>query len=152
MDRSFVAENRRELERMRKIAQGLDESELASPAYEGWTVAGVLGHIAFWDERSRGLAERLHGGGTFSPADEEPEDVDWINDAARPLIQAIPPRALAELALRIARETDASVERLPDDALPKLWPADPHSPLNPVRAGHRGEHLDQIEKALASRS
>jgi DinB family protein len=152
MDRSFVAENRRELERMREIVERLDGTQLGSPANDEWTVAGVLGHIAFWDERARGLAERLHEGGRFSPADEEPEDVDWINDAARPLIHAIPPRALAQLALRIAEETDASVERLPDDALPRLWPADPHSPLNPVRAGHRGEHLDQIEKALASRS
>ena len=81
-----------------------------------------------------------------------PSEVVWINDAARPLIHAVPPRTLAKLALRIATDTDASVERLPDDALPKLWPADPNSPLNPVRAGHRGEHLDEIEKALASRS
>jgi DinB family protein len=152
MDRSFVAENRRELERMRKLVEWLDERRLESAANDEWTVAGVLGHIAFWDERARGLAERLHSGGKFSAADQEPEDVDWINDAARPLIHAVPPRVLAELALRIAEETDASVERLPDDALPKLWPADPNSPLNPVRAGHRGEHLDEIEKALASRS
>jgi DinB family protein len=152
MDRSFVAENRRELERMRKIVERLHDSQLQSAANDEWTVAGVLGHIAFWDERARRLAERLHSGGKFSPADEEPEDVDWINDAARPLIHAIPPRVLAELALRIAEETDSTVERLSDQALPKLWPADPHSPLNPVRAGHRGEHLDQIEKALASRS
>jgi hypothetical protein len=152
MDRSFVAENRGELERMRRIVERLDEKGLASSVNAEWTIAGVLGHIAFWDERARRLAERLHSGGKFSPADEEPEDVDWINDAARPLIHAIPPRALAELALRIAEETDSTVERLPDEALPKLWPADPHSPLNPTRAGHRGEHLDQIEKALASRS
>jgi DinB superfamily len=152
MDRSFVAENRRELERMRQIVERLDERQLESAANAEWTIAGILGHIAFWDERARGLAERLHGGKQFRPEDQEPEDVDWINDAARPLIHAIPARALAELALRIAEETDASVERLPDAALPKLWPADEHSPLNPVRAGHRGEHLDQIEKALASTS
>jgi hypothetical protein len=148
VDRSFVAENRRELERMRKLVERLDEKQLDSAVNDGWTVAGVLGHIAFWDERARGLAERLHRGREFSPDDQEPEDVDWINDAARPLIHAVPPRTLAELALRIATETDASVESLPDDALPKLWPADPNSPLNPVRAGHRGEHLDDIEKAL----
>ena len=113
-----MAENRRELERMRKLVQRLDEKQLESAVNPEWTVAGVLGHIAFWDERARGFAERLHRGGGFSPDDEEPNNVDWINDAARPLIHAVPPRALAELALRIATETDASVERLPDDALP----------------------------------
>jgi hypothetical protein len=152
MDRSFVDENRRELERLRRLVERLDDRQLEAAVNAEWTVAGVLGHIAFWDERARGLAERLHSGKEFRQEDQEPEDVDWINDATLPLIHAIPPRALAELALRIAEQTDASVERLPDDALPKLWPADEQSPLNPVRAGHRGEHLDQIEKALASRS
>jgi hypothetical protein len=35
-------------------------------------------------------------------------------------------------------------------ALPadKLWPNDPDSPLNGLRASHRGEHLDEIEVAL----
>src|ERR1041384_4108826 len=107
MDRSFVAEKRRELERMRRIAERLDEKRLASSVNAEWTIAGVLGHIAFWDERARRLADRLHSGGKFSPADEDPEDVDWINAAARPLIHAIPPRALAKLALRIAEETDS---------------------------------------------
>jgi hypothetical protein len=148
MDRSFVEKNRRELERLRRLVEGLDEKQLQSPVNPFWTVAGVLGHIAFWDVRARGLAERLGKGGSFSPADEEPEDVDWINDATRPLIHAIRPRKMAELAVRTAAETDASVESLPAEALPKLWPDDPHSPLNPVRAIHRGEHLDDIERAL----
>src|ERR1044071_1713870 len=115
MDRSFVAENRRELERMRRIAERLDEKRLASSGDAGGAIAGVLGHIAFWDERARRLAERLHSGGKFSPADEEPEDVDWINDAARPLIHAIPPSELAKLALEIAEETDQKVATFPVD-------------------------------------
>jgi hypothetical protein len=148
VDRSFVEKNRRELERMRRLVDRLDDSQLESPVNEHWTVAGVLGHIAFWDERARVFAERLGRGKEFTADDEEPEDVDWINDATRPLIHAIRPRKAAELAMRIAEETDASVENLPAEALPKLWPADPHSPLNPLRAGHRGEHLGDIEKAL----
>jgi hypothetical protein len=30
----------------------------------------------------------------------------------------------------------------------RLWPTDPNSPINPMRASHRGEHLDEIEAAL----
>jgi hypothetical protein len=74
--------------------------------------------------------------------------VDWINDASRPLIHAIAPRQSADLALRVAEETDAAVEALSPDLAARTYPADPSSPLNAVRADHRAEHLDEIEAAL----
>jgi len=112
---------------------------------EHWTVAAVFGHIAFWDARVLALADKLERGVPFSPDDNEPEDVDWINDASRPLIHAIPPLEAARLALSIAEETDARVARLPAD---RLWPYDPDSPLYALRASHRGEHLDEVEASL----
>ena len=144
-DRSFVEENTRELERMRRIVDRLSEDDLRRPVGEHWTVAGILGHIAFWDGRNLALAGKLERGVPFSPSDVEPEDVDWINDAARPLILAIEPRQLAELALRTAEDTDRRVASLPPE---RMWPGDPESPINPLRATHRGEHLDQIEAVL----
>ncbi len=147
-DRSYVEENTRERERLRALVERLDEDELRAPVNEHWTVAGVFGHIAFWDARALALADKLERGLLFSPSDAEPEDVDWINDASRPLIHAIPPLELARLALRIAEETDARVATLPLDS---LWPRDPDSPLYPVRASHRGEHLDDVEAALRAR-
>ncbi len=114
-----------------------------------WTVAAVFGHIAFWDARVLSLADKVERGEPFSPSDAEPEDVDWINDASRPLIHAIPPREVAQLALRIAEETDARVATLPPE---RLWPRDPDSPLYALRASHRGEHLDDVEAALNARS
>ncbi|HXF72127.1 MAG TPA: hypothetical protein VNO79_05915, partial [Actinomycetota bacterium] len=56
---------------------------------------------------------RLERGEPFTPSDVEPEDVDWINDATRPLIHAIPPGEAARLAVAIAEETDAAVASLP---------------------------------------
>src|SRR5439155_215005 len=91
------------------------------------------------------LAAKLERSVPFSPSDVEPEDVSWINDATRPLIHAIPPRDAARLALRLAEETDARVASLPPA---KLWPADPTSLVNPLRAAHRAEHLDEFEAAL----
>jgi len=143
--RSFVEQNTRERERLRALVERLSEDELLAPANEHWTVAAVLGHIAFWDARVLALADKLERGVPFLPSDAEPEDVDWINDATRPLIHAVPPLELARLALRIAEETDARVAVLPVE---RLWPRDPDSPINSVRASHRGEHLDDIEKAL----
>jgi hypothetical protein len=146
-DRSYVDENTRELERLRALVERLDENELRTLVNEHWTVAGVLGHIAFWDGRAVALAEKLERGEPFSSSDDEPGDVDWLNDATRPLIHAIPPLDAARLALRIAEQTDAKVAELPVD---RLWPHDPHS-LNPLRASHRGEHLDEVEAALLAR-
>ena len=147
-DSPYVEENTRERERMRALVERLGDEELDSPVNEYWTVAGVLGHIAFWDARVLALADKLERGVPFSPSDEEPEDVDWINDASRPLIHAIVPRELAQLALRLAEETDQRVASLGAD---RAYPGIADSPLNPLRASHRGEHLDDIEAALAAR-
>jgi hypothetical protein len=133
-----------ELERMRSIVERLGEDELGAAVNEYWIAAGVLGHIAFWDARCLSLADKLERGIRFAPTDTDPGDVDWINDASRPLIHAVPPLELAQLALRIAEETDARVATLPAD---RLSPFDPDSPIHSVRAEHRGEHLD-VEAAL----
>jgi hypothetical protein len=147
-DRGYVEENTRERERMRSIVESSTEEILNAPVNEYWTVADVLGHIAFWDARILSLADKLERGEPFSSSDTEPEDVDWINDASRPLIHAIAPLEAARLALQIAEDTDARVATLPPD---RLFPRDPTSPLYAVRASHRGEHLDEIEAALRER-
>lgn len=149
VDRSFVAANARELERMRALVSRLSDRQLAEMVNEYWSVSGVLGHVAFWDGRALYLAGKLQRREPLTTAENEPEDVDWINDSSRPLIHAIAPRALAELAVSIAKETDELIASLPDELLAGL---DETSPLNPVRAHHRGEHLDEIEAAIRPRT
>src|SRR5436189_1813142 len=144
-DRSYLDQNARELDRMRALVARLGEEDLHLQVNEFWTVAGVLGHIAFWDGRVLALADKLERGTPFDPSDNEPEDVDWINDATRPLIHAVPPAEMAQLALRIAEETDARVASLAPE---RMYPADEDSPLNAFRSDHRGEHLDEVEAAL----
>ena len=68
--------------------------------------------------------------------------------ASRPLIHAVMPRQLADLALRVAEETDAAVAALSPELAARTYPADPSSPLNAFRVHHRAEHLDEIEAAL----
>ncbi len=146
MERSYAADNARELARLRALVSKLSDQELGSMVNEYWTVAGVLGHMAFWDGRALFLAGKLQRDGAFTPSDNEPESVDWINDSTRPLIHAIPPRQAAEVALRIAEETDELIASLSPEIVATI---DDNSPLNLVRAHHRGEHLDEIEAALA---
>jgi hypothetical protein len=147
-ERSYIGENTRERERFRALVDRLSEEDLRISVNDHWTVAAVFGHIAFWDARVLSLADKLERGEPFTPSDAEPEDVDWINDSSRPFLHAVPPLALAQLALDIAEQTDTRVAALPLD---RLWPADPQSPLYAVRASHRGEHLDEVEAALRTR-
>src|SRR5215469_3901238 len=120
-DRAYIEENGRELERLRALVARVGDADLSRPVNAHWTVAGVLGHLAFWDQRVLVLADRLERGVPFTPSDDEPEDVDWINDSTRPLVHAVEPRAMAELALRIAEEVNERVVSLPAD---RIWPAD----------------------------
>lgn len=146
-ERPYVAANNHQRERLRALVERLDDDALRVPVNEYWTVAGVLGHIAYWDIRVLVLAEKIERGEPWAAGDAEPEG-DWLNDTTRPLIHAIPPRDAAQLALRTAEETDALVARLPLD---RMWPGDPDSPINAARSEHRGEHLDEIESALRAR-
>jgi hypothetical protein len=142
----FAQDNARELQRLRDLAERLSDDDLRRPVNEHWTVAAVLGHVAFWDARAVYLADRFDTATGFPNDVGEPENVDWINDSTRALIHAIDPRAVADLAIQTAEDIDARVLALPAD---KLWPNDPDSPLNGLRASHRGEHLDEIEAALS---
>ncbi len=147
-DRAYVAENDAERERLRALVARLSDDELSRPMPGGWTVAAVLAHIGFWDARALALLDKWGRGVEPSPADYEPEDVDWINDAAKPLCLALPPRAAAQLALRLAEEADEKVAALSDEMLATIRAAG--SPFNLSRATHRKEHLDDIERALSA--
>ena len=85
---SYIEANTRERERLRALVEGLDDETLSFPVNEYWTVAGVLGHIAYWDIRVLVLAEKIDRGDPWLPGDAEPEG-DWLNDTTRPLIHAI---------------------------------------------------------------
>jgi hypothetical protein len=145
--RSYIEANTRERERLRVLVESVDEEALTAPVNEYWTVAGVLGHIAYWDIRVLVLAEKIHRGEPWVAGDAEP-DGDWLNDSTRPLIHAIAPRVAAQLALQTAEQCDALVAELPLD---RMWPSDPDSPISASRWEHRAEHLDEIEAALRAR-
>lgn len=145
VDRSHVAENRTQLERLRALVGRLSDQDLGRPMPGGWTVASVLGHVAFWDQRSLDLLQRWTKEGK-EPGVMRQVDVDWINDATRPLLLAIPPRRAAELTLSIAEAVDRVVEGLPDEIVTRN--AAIGGVVNLRRAEHRSEHLDEIEHAL----
>jgi Mycothiol maleylpyruvate isomerase N-terminal domain len=143
-DRSYIAENDRERRRLEALVGKLDDATLGRAMPAGWTVASVLAHLAFWDQRIVVLVDQLKRGGPVPV--ELVGDVDWINDAAKPMQLALPPRRAATLAVETARASDQAVATLSDELLAKNAAAG--SPINVVRAGHRREHLDEIEHML----
>jgi hypothetical protein len=149
-DRSYVAENQAQLARLRTLADTLSDQELAEPMPAGWTVAGVLAHLAYWDQRIVVLMDRwgADGRGTPPPANDG-ASVDWINDAGKPLCLALPPRVAARLAVAAAEAADQRVARASDALLAANVAAG--SPLSILRAEHRREHLDEIERVRARR-
>jgi hypothetical protein len=147
-DRSYTPLNAAQRQRLRALVDRLSEEDLRRPLPAGWTVAAVLGHLAFWDQRILVLLERWDRGGPGAePGQINRADVDWINDSAKALCLALPPRIAAQLALATAEAVDRKLEALSDERLAANAAAG--SPVNLLRAQHRREHLDEIERALA---
>jgi hypothetical protein len=147
-DRSYVSVNDRERRRLEALVDKLDDKALGQAMPAGWTIAAVLAHIAFWDQRIILLIEVLKRGESVPPL-ENAVDVAWINDAAKPAQLALAPRRAATLAVETARATDQAVAALSDELLAKNAAAG--SPVNLLRAEHRREHLDEIEEVLRQR-
>ena len=145
----YNEQNRRERERMRALIDRLSDDDLRRKVNEHWTVAAYLLHVGFWDARNRWLSDKQRRGEAFTPSDVEPDDVTWLNDSTRPFLHAIPPHEAALLALRLAETADEGVARPVPGG---WWPENEKSLVNPLRAAHRAEHLDQIEEALRKAS
>jgi len=143
-DRTYIARNDAERGRLRSLVARLSDADLARDMPAGWTVAGILAHLAFWDQRILALLAQWEQAPSTLPRNNLDEaDVDWINDASKPFLLALAPRRAAELAVGIADTVDGKVAALPDDLVARNAAAG--SPLNLLRAEHRAEHLGEIE-------
>jgi len=145
-DRTYVTQNDAERIRLRSLVARLSDADLARPMPAGWTVAAILAHLAFWDQRILVLLEQWEQSPSKPPRIENEADTDWINDASKPLLLALAPRLAADLAVTIAEAVDGKVAALPDDLVARNAAAG--SPLNLLRAEHRAEHLREIEQVF----
>ena len=112
---------------------------------DGWTVGGMLGHIAFWDRQRLCLMRRMAAGIPCSGA----YDGEVFNEAMQPLMELNLLERIAAAALQAAEEIDAFLLDVADEAVAAAlaWPDAP----NLDRGSHRGYHLDQLEMALVGR-
>ena len=144
VDRSYIVENAAELHRLRTLVERLRDADLARPTPGGWTVASSLAHVAFWDQRILFWLDRWERGEAPRRLDEA--DIDWINDAGKPLCLALPPQVAARLTVEIAEQVDRRLAALSDERVSANKAAG--DPLFLIRAHHRRTHLDEIERVL----
>jgi hypothetical protein len=144
VDRSYIAANEASLRQLRTLVDRLSDAQLARPLPDGWTVAAALAHVAFWDQRALWLLDRWERG--ERPRPPHAGDVDWINEAAKPLCLALPPRTAARLAVEIAERVDRRLAAVPDARLAENEAAG--APIRVDRAHHRRTHLEEIEREL----
>ncbi len=140
---AFAESNRSQTERLCQLVQRLDAAALAVRLPNGWSVAGALAHVAFWDRQRLCLMRRWAAGNTGTGA----YDGEVFNAALQPLLELIPPERAAQAAVQAAEEVDALLLELPDDVIAAAL-ARPDAP-NLDRGSHRAGHLDQIERALS---
>jgi hypothetical protein len=140
---AFAESNRTQTERLRRLVQRLEAKMFALRLPNGWTVAGILAHVAFWDRQRLCLMRRWAAGVTASGG----YDGEVFNETMRPLLELIPPERAAAAAVEAAEEVDALLLEVSDEVVQAAL-ARPDAP-NLDRGSHRGYHLDQIEQALA---
>jgi hypothetical protein len=140
----FVQENTASRSRLEELVRRLSPQDLACRTASGWTVAALLAHLAYWDQRLLALLRRWQAHGV----DESPVDADAINDALQPLCLALEPQAALALCLASARQADAMLERLDSNWVEQIRASPNHFRFN--RGLHRDDHLDEIEHLLVT--
>ncbi|MEZ4864217.1 MAG: maleylpyruvate isomerase N-terminal domain-containing protein [Caldilineaceae bacterium] len=141
----FVEENTASRRKLVTLVSHLSDEELALVTPYGWTVAALLAHMAWWDQRVLVLLRRWKEQGV----DESPVDSQLINDALKPLCHALEPRAAVQLCLASATETDAEVAATSPELIAQIEAGPTHFRFN--RALHRNDHIRDIEALIGQR-
>ncbi len=138
----FLEENTASRRRLETLVRRLSDADLTRSTSYGWTVAALLAHLAFWDQRVLALLRRWKEEGV----DPSPIDPDAMNDALKPLCLAIDPRTAVELCLSSAQAVDAELETITSDLVEEIQASPTHFRFS--RALHRNDHLNEIELLL----
>ena len=137
------AESRRRLE---ALTRRLSDEDLALSTDYGWTVAALLAHLAFWDQRMIVILRR----GLEDGFDPSPIDSAAVNDSLRVICHALEPRSAVELCLSSAEAVDAELDTLAPDLVKQLeeHAAATETQFRMNRSLHRDGHLNDIEALL----
>jgi hypothetical protein len=138
----FVEPNNLSRARLQAVTARLSDVDLALSTPYGWTIAALLAHLAWWDQRVLVLLRRWKEKGV----DESPVDSQAVNDALKPLCHAIEPRRAIGLCLASAKAVDAELETIRPDLVERIEATATQFRFN--RGLHRNDHLQDIEALL----
>ncbi len=145
-DRSFERANDQSRERLARLIATLTPARMAVDLGGGWTVTAALAHMGFWDRwQAARWTEMLAG--RWSVQDESVTAAEHLaNVALDAYLSGIAPAGIPALALDAATELDALIASAPDATVDAIEGRPSAYLLH--RHRHRGEHIDQIERAL----
>jgi hypothetical protein len=139
----FAQENTASRQRLETLVHKLTDQDLARSTDYGWTIAALLAHIAFWDQRMLVILKRWKETG-FDPS---PIDSAAVNDALKVLCHALDPRRAIELCLSSAEALDSELAALTSEFVKQV---EEHIEATSTqfrmnRSLHRNDHVRDIE-------
>jgi hypothetical protein len=135
--------NRASRDRLAAVIAQLGDRSIPLPG--GWTAAGLLAHLAFWDGFGAARLEKYVRDG--KPMELGSDALtEFINAAGLAQWTATPIRAAAGLATDAAMKIDRLIEALPKETFDAIRALNLPRLLD--RSLHRKEHIDEIERAL----
>jgi hypothetical protein len=143
MNRSYVHENDVSRARVRDFVAQLGDADMAIPVGPHWTVGIGLMHLAFWDRQWLAKLEEWERTGVIVIPPLR-DVINGINDGMLPWWRSITPPQIRHEVIAAAEAMDAKIVSLPAPLLEAIFA---ERPRTLVRATHRREHLDEIERA-----
>jgi len=143
MTNEHIKRNRASRDHLAEVIARMGKGTVELPG--GWTAAGLLAHLAFWDSFGAARLEKF-------VRDREPMELgsdaltEFINGAGMAQWTATPLATAAGLATKAAAAIDHLVEGLPSDVVDEIRGMKRPRLLD--RSLHRKEHLDEIERAI----
>ena len=149
MDRSYVAENDAASQRLRGLVARLTDDELGRPVGQHWSVSIALAHLAFWDRLWLAKFEEWERVRLVEMPRTDEDASAAINDGMLAWWRSISPAHARHEVVAAAEAIDSYAARLSEPIVSAILAVRPRTL---IRAVHRGEHLDDIERALGRES
>jgi len=142
----YSEQNAQSRRRLETLVRRLSDEDLARSTDYGWTVAALLAHLAFWDQRVLVILRRWKED-RFDPS---PIDSAAVNDALRVICHGLEPRTAIELCLSSAQAVDAELDTLTPELVKQMeeHAAATETQFRMNRSLHRDGHLNDIEALL----
>jgi hypothetical protein len=142
----YSEQNSASRRRLEALVQRLSDEDFARTTDYGWTVAALLAHLAFWDQRMSAILRRWQEEGL----DPSPNDMMVLNEALKVICHAVEPRTAVALVLSAAEKIDGELEKLTPEFTKQLeeHAAATDTQFRMNRSLHRDGHLNDIELLL----